>query len=163
MDTGPYLQHQLDGSLSDLRCLTAKTRTMERLIHEALFTDDCALMAHRESQLQLIRNKSAEASRLFSPTIRLGNSEVLHQPAPGITAPAPNVFIGGLQLKVVENFKNLGNEISSDRSLDKEIDKRICKASKALGCLHTKVLNHHCIWLPTKQLVYRAVVLSSLF
>ena len=96
MDTGLYLQHQLDGSLSDLQRLTAKTRTMERLIHEALFTDDCALMAHKESQLKLIRNKSAEASRLFSPTISLGNTEVLHQPAPGITAPAPNVFIGGL-------------------------------------------------------------------
>ena len=81
-------------------CLTStaspRRQGQWRLIHEALFTDDCALMAHKESQLKLIRNKSAEASRLFSPTISLGNTEGLHQPAPGITAPVPNVFIGGL-------------------------------------------------------------------
>uniref|UniRef100_A0A5F8GN97 RNA-directed DNA polymerase n=1 Tax=Monodelphis domestica TaxID=13616 RepID=A0A5F8GN97_MONDO len=46
LDLGVYIKYRLDGSLFNLRRLTAKTKTTERLILEALFADDCALMAH---------------------------------------------------------------------------------------------------------------------
>lgn len=78
---------------------------MERLIPEALFPDDCAHMAHKESQLHFSFNKFAEASRLFYLTINLRNTKVLHQPAPVTAAPAPSVSIDDTQLKVVEKFK----------------------------------------------------------
>uniref|UniRef100_A0A5F8GYV1 Reverse transcriptase domain-containing protein n=1 Tax=Monodelphis domestica TaxID=13616 RepID=A0A5F8GYV1_MONDO len=51
LDLGIYIKYRLDGSLFDLRRLTAKTKTTERLILEALFADDCALMAHQENHL----------------------------------------------------------------------------------------------------------------
>ncbi|XP_029766781.1 uncharacterized protein LOC112117806 [Terrapene carolina triunguis] len=162
LDQGIYLKYRHDGSLFDLRRLNAKTKTVQKLLLEALFADDCALMGHTENDLQHIVNKFAEASQLFGLTISLGKTEVLHQPAPGSNASVPSISIDGTQLKVVENFKYLGSVISSDGSLDNEINARISKASQALGCLRVKVLNHHNIRMSTKLLAYRAVVLSSL-
>ncbi|KAL8622337.1 hypothetical protein ACOMHN_043341 [Nucella lapillus] len=128
--------------LSDRR-LSAKTKTIEKFILESLFADDCAIMAHTESALQLIVNKFAEASRLFGLTISLGKTEVLFQPSPFTTGSHPSISIKGTELKTVEEFKYLGSVISSDGSLDKEINARICKASEALGRLWAQVLNQH--------------------
>ena len=132
---GVYLLYRLDGSLFGLRRRTAKTETVKKTVLEVLFAGDCALMVHRESDLQIIVHKSAEASCLFSLTISLGKTEVLFQPAPGSVAHRPTFSIDGTQLKMVDDFKYLSNVISSDGSLDKEISTRICKASQALGHL----------------------------
>ncbi|KAL8606845.1 hypothetical protein ACOMHN_036483 [Nucella lapillus] len=77
IEDGVYIRYRMDGSLFDLRHLSAKTKTINKFILEALFADDCALMAHTESTLQLIVNKFAKASRLFGLTISLGKTEVL--------------------------------------------------------------------------------------
>ncbi|KAL8624073.1 hypothetical protein ACOMHN_019495 [Nucella lapillus] len=74
IEDGVYIRYRMDGSLFDLRRLSAKTKTIEKLILEALFADDCALT---ESTLQLIVNKVAEATRLFGLTISLGKTKVL--------------------------------------------------------------------------------------
>ena len=128
---------------------------------KALFGDDCALVAHRESDLQIIVNKFAEASRLFGLIISLGKTEVLFQPAPASVAHQPAISIDGIQLKTVDDFKYLC-VISSDGSLDKEISARICKTSQALGRLKTHVLSQHNIMQSMKLKVYRVVVLTSL-
>ncbi|TWW63251.1 Sodium/hydrogen exchanger 9B2 [Takifugu flavidus] len=94
--------------------------------------------------------------------ISLSKTEVMHQPAPGTSAPPPNVSIEGTELKVVEQFKYLGSTISCDGSLDKEIAQRISKASQSLGRLRTRVINNKNIKLETKIKVYKAVVLTSL-
>ncbi|XP_076028443.1 uncharacterized protein LOC143017538 [Oratosquilla oratoria] len=60
LDLGVYLRFRSEGSVFDLRRLNAKTKTTEKLILEALFADDCALMAHKESDLQLIVDKFAD-------------------------------------------------------------------------------------------------------
>uniref|UniRef100_UPI00398F0602 uncharacterized protein n=1 Tax=Pristiophorus japonicus TaxID=55135 RepID=UPI00398F0602 len=44
LEFGVYLKYRLDGSLFDLRRLAAKTKVRKRLILEALFADNCALM-----------------------------------------------------------------------------------------------------------------------
>ena len=163
-DKGVYLRYRLDGSLFDLRRLNAKTKTLKRLLLEALFADDCALIAHTEFDLQVIVNRFAEACRLFGLTISLSKTEVLFQPAPGTVRPppTPTIRIESTQLKVVDQFKYLGSIISSDGSLDKEIAARIGKASQSLGCLRSRVLNNKNIKLATKIKVYKAVVLTSL-
>ena len=132
-----YLRCRLDGSLLDIGRPTAKTKTVKKTVLETLFADDCAFMAHRESDLQIIFNKFAEASRLPGLTISLGKTEVLFQPAPASVAYRPTISIDGTQLKTVDDFKYLGSVISSDGSLDKEINALICKASQALGRLKT--------------------------
>ncbi|KAL8595295.1 hypothetical protein ACOMHN_020048 [Nucella lapillus] len=152
----------MNGSLFDLRRLNAKTRTFEKLILEALFIDDCALMAHTEFALQLIVNKFAEASRLFGLTISLGKTEVLFQPSPLTPGRHLSISIEGTELKTVEEFKYLGSVSSRDGSLDKEINARICKASQALGRLWARVLNQHNIQQSTKLKVYKTIILTIL-
>uniref|UniRef100_A0A5F8GDL9 Reverse transcriptase domain-containing protein n=1 Tax=Monodelphis domestica TaxID=13616 RepID=A0A5F8GDL9_MONDO len=68
LDLGVYIKYLLAGSLFDLRRLTAKTKTTERLILEALFTDGCALMAHQENHLQTIVDRFSTATKLFGLT-----------------------------------------------------------------------------------------------
>jgi hypothetical protein len=69
----------------------AKTKTLTELIQEALFADDCALMAHRPDALQVMLNKFSESSKLFGLTISLAKTEVLFQPAPeNNTSPPPS-------------------------------------------------------------------------
>ena len=84
----------------------AKTKTTEKLILEALFADDCALMAHMESTFQLIVDKFAEASRLFGLTISLGKTEVLFQPSPPTADRRPSISIEGTELKTVEELSS---------------------------------------------------------
>lgn len=162
LDQGVYVRYRLDGSLFDLRRLTAKTKSKKVLIQEALFADDCALVAHTESDLQLMLDRFSDASRLFGLSISLGKTEVLYQPAPNTNSIAPIIVIDGTQLANVEQFKYLGSTISHDGSLDREIDARVSKASQALGRLRNRVLCQHNIRLKTKLRVYNAVVLPSL-
>ena len=163
LNRGIYIKYRLNGFLFDLRWLRPKIKTVERLVTEALFADDCALMADTEVDLQLIVSKFAEVSQLFGLTISLGKTEVLYQPSPASTVyDPPTILIWDTALKTVEHFKCLGSVISSDCSLDREISTRISKASQALGCRCTHVMNHKSIKLPMKVKVYKAVVLTSL-
>ena len=121
-----HLGYRLDGSLFDLRILNAKTTTLERLITDELFADDCVLMAHPEPGLQTIVDRFAETTQFFCLTICLGKTEVLYEPVP---APPHKVYMAGTELKAVDHFRYMGNIIYSDASLDKEIAGRISKAT----------------------------------
>ncbi len=162
LNLGVYIRYRLDGSLFYLRRLAAKTKTLERLFTEALFAGDCAFMAHQENHLQTIVDRFSTATKLFGLTISLSKTEVLYQPAPGRAADQPCITIDGTQLSNVTTFKYLGSTISSDGSLDQEINTRVQKASQALGRLCSKVLQHSGIRLSTNLKVYKAMVLTSL-
>ena len=57
LEQGVYLRYGIDGSLFDLCRLTAKTKTVKQTVVEALFADDCVLMAYMESDLQITRQQ----------------------------------------------------------------------------------------------------------
>ena len=151
-----YICHHLEGSLFDLRQLTAKTKSLQTLLQEVLFADDCALMAHAEQDLllrgiQALRlDNQSRKDRDASPTCTI------------LLLPPPTITIDNKPLANVEHFKYLESTISCDGSLDREIDNRISKASQALGSLCNRVLSKHNIRLSTKLKVYNAVVLPSL-
>ena len=150
LEKGVYIRYCLDGSLFDLLVSLPKQRACRVLLQEVLFADDCALVAHTESDLQLMQDRFSSASRLFG---------LLHQPAPNTYPPAPNIVIDDTPLGNVDHFIYLGSSISCDGSLNKEIVARISKASQALGRLRNRVLNQHIVRL---LIVYNAVVLPSL-
>ena len=109
---GVYLRYRLDGSLFDLRRLNARTRTLERLIVEALCADYCVLMTQSEHEIQTIVSRLAKASDLFHLTFSLSKTEVIHHSAPGSTATPSSTDIDGTQLKSVNDFKYVQNVIS---------------------------------------------------
>ncbi len=162
LQEGVYIKYRLDGSLFDLRRLKAKTKCLKDLIMEALFADDCSLMAHSERDLQVMLNHFSEASKLFGLTISLSKTEVLFQPAPNTQNIPPAIHIEDTKLANVDQFKYLGSSISQDGLVDNEIQARICKASQALGRLKHRVFKEHNIRMSTKISVYKAVVLPSL-
>ena len=132
LDLGIYIRYRLDWSLFD-QYLTAKTKTLERLLLEALFADNCALMAHNVHHVQVIVDVFSEATKHFGLTSSLSKTEVLLQPAPATRPQKPCITIDGTQLKNVESFKYLGSIISNDGTLDREITTMIQKASRFLA------------------------------
>ena len=82
LEKGVYIRYRLDGSLFDLRRLTAKTKTLQTLPQVVLFADDCALVAHKQTDLQRIMDHFSDAPKIFALTVSLGKTKVLHQPAP---------------------------------------------------------------------------------
>ena len=65
-----------DGSIFDLRRPSAKTKTLNSLIQEALFADDCTLKAHKPGDLQATLNSFLDSSKQFGLTVRLRKTEV---------------------------------------------------------------------------------------
>ena len=61
---GIYIRFRTDGSLFNLRRLLARTKTIEELITELLFANDCALLAHTEEALQHIVNSFSDAAKI---------------------------------------------------------------------------------------------------
>ncbi len=55
------LKYRTDDSVFDLRHLNARTKTLEKLVREALFANDCALLAHTEQDLQVIVDRFSVA------------------------------------------------------------------------------------------------------
>ena len=62
--------------LFNLRRLLARTKTIEELINELLFADDCTLLAHTEEGLQHIVNRFSDATKNFGLTISLKKTKV---------------------------------------------------------------------------------------
>ena len=74
---GIYIRFRSDGSLFNLRRLLARTKTIEELITDLLFADDCALLTHTEKALQHIVNHFSDTAKNFGLTIGLEKTEVL--------------------------------------------------------------------------------------
>ena len=158
---GIYIRFRTDGSLFNLQRLLARTKTIEELIAELLFADDCALLAHTEEALRYIVNHFSDAAKNFGLTISL-NKTVLYQTPPREAYSFPHISIDGTNLNAVEHFTYLGSVISSDATVSKDLDNRLSKASSSFGRLSKRVWQSHSLRLSTKIQVYRAVVVPTL-
>ena len=85
----------------------------------------------------------------------------LYQPPPGQTSINPHIEIYGTPLKAVKNFTYLGSTVTSDNTIDVEINNRIQAASGAFGGLWKRVWSQHGISVSTKCKVYKAIVLPT--
>ena len=50
LSEGIYIRFRTDGSVINLRRLLSRTKTIEQLILELIFADDCALLAHTDQK-----------------------------------------------------------------------------------------------------------------
>ena len=71
-----------DDSLFHLRRLLTHMKTIEKLIIELLFANDCTLPAHMEETLQHIANCFSDAAKNFGLTVSLKKTKVFYQPLP---------------------------------------------------------------------------------
>ena len=123
----------MDDSLFNLRCLQAHIKTQVRLIRGLLFVDNTALVAHTEQTLQCITFCFADASRLFGLDVSFRKTEnnAYHPTSP---------LAMSTQL-----FAYLGCIISSDATIDIEIDNRHSKANGSFGRLYNCVWSNQCL------------------
>ena len=92
----------------------------------------------------------------------LKKTEVLYQPPPREACSPPHISIDGTNLNAVECFTYLGNIISNDATVSKDLDNCLSKASSSFGRLSKRVWQSHSLRLSTKLQVYRAVVVPTL-
>ena len=102
---GVYIRFRTDGSVFNLRRLLSRTKTLEQLILDLLFVDDCALLAHTEEALQTVVNRFSKAAKAFGLTISLTKTEVLFQKPPREAYTPPLITIDGYQLNAVEHLE----------------------------------------------------------
>ena len=163
LSDGIYICCRTDGSsLFNHRRLLAHTKTIEEVITELQFADDCALLAQTEETLRHTVNRFCDAAMNFSLTISPKKTEVLYQPSPRQAYSLPQFSIDGTNLNVVEHFTYLDSVISDDATVSKDLDKRLSKASSSFGRLSKRVWQSHSLRLPTKIQVYRSVFVPTL-
>ena len=74
----------------------------------------------------------------------------------------PKISVDNYELEAVNQFTYLGSTISSNISLDAEIDKRVGKAATTLARLSSRVWENPKLTNKTKVAVYNACVVSTL-
>ena len=126
-----YIRFRTAGSLFNLPCLLARTKTIEELITELLFADDCTLLAHTEEAPQHIVNRFSDTAKNFGVAISLKKTEVSYQPPPREAYSPPHISNDGTNLSAVEHFTYLGSVISSNSIVSRDLDNRLSKASSS--------------------------------
>ena len=160
-EKGISINFRYDGGIFNLRRLQAKTKTSSMLLRDLLYADDCALIAHTQSDAQDMVDDFARACSSYGLTISIRKSEVLHQPRPGTPPSDPVITIAGEPLKAVQKFCYLGGVLSQNARID-DITARIGKASAAFGRLQHRLWDERGVRLSTKIALYKAAVLSTL-
>ena len=155
----PFVSSLLPRGLARLR---ANTKTRELCIHELLFADDAAIVAHTLEDIKEICKHFEQAATLFRLTISTKKTVTFHQPPPGQTSTSPHIEIYVTPLKSVNNFTYLASTVAFDNTIDMEINNRIRAASGAFGGFWKRVWSQHGIAISTKCKVYKAVVLPTL-
>ena len=93
------------------------------------------MAAHSKAALQRLIDHFAAACAEFGLTISLKKTQVMGQDVSSV----PNISIGDHTLEVVDKFTYLGSTVSSNLSLDAELNTRIRKAATAIVRLTKRV------------------------
>ncbi|XP_067899076.1 uncharacterized protein [Heterodontus francisci] len=156
-EEGIFLHTKSDGRLFNLARLRAKTKVRNVLIRELLFADDAELTSHTEECLQRPVARIAAACNEFGLTISLKKTNIMGQDLRN----APSINIGDYTLDVVQEFTYLGSTITSNLSLDAEVNKHRGKVFAAMSRLAKRVWENGTLTRNTKVQVYQACVLST--
>ena len=153
----------MDHCLTSDICSAQRPRHLTEWFWKHYLQMTVPLMAHKESDLQLIVDKFVEASLLFGLTISLGKTEVLLQPSPGIHCPFTFNFCWGY------NTEDSGRAQVSWKyylqwwlAWQRDQCQDLQSQSSPLMPACTWILNQHNIQQSTKPKVYKAIVLTSL-
>ena len=153
-----FLHTRSDGKLFNLARLRAKTKVRQVLVRELLFADDAALVSHSAAGLHRLLERFRAACSEFALIISIKKTVVMHQNGiPGVP-----VAIGGRRLEAVDQFTYLGSNISSNLSVDKEVQSRIGKAASVFGRLRHRAWRNKHLTIRTRARIYECCVVSVL-
>ena len=124
-----------------------------------LFADDLMMMAESEEALQ--HNMQELNDRLEEWEMK-ANWQKTRVMRIGRKKDVCTVEVNGQEVKQVEVMKYLGVMISSDGSMDSEVEQRIGMASKMIGAIGRTVLGRKELTKDTKVRVVNAMVIPTL-
>ena len=124
-----------------------------------LFADDVALVSRTQEDLQCLMDRFSKACKKFALTISIKKTELMVRGAEKIP---PSTYVDGSNLSVVDSFKYMGSTISSNLSLDVEINARIGKAATVMAKLNKRVWQNINLTMNTRVKVYQACITSIL-
>ena len=159
---GIYIRYRMSGKLFNIRRFAARTKTLQAVIRDLLYADDCDLVSHTEQEMQALMSSLSLSCKAFGLTISLDKTVVMFHPAPGAPYTEPSIFVDGHKVKVVDKFTYLGSTVNRHCMLDDEVCSRIKKATDAFAALKDRVWSNRGLKKSTKISVYNASVLTCL-
>ena len=129
------------------------------MLSECLFADDAALVCSSRENMVLAARTFDEVATEYGLTLSVPKTKLLVAGI-GLTDDdlAPLKLSGGV-VEVVEYFKYLGSMVAACGGVVGEVGCRIAQASRVFGSLRSSVFAVTDLFLETKRMVYRSVVL----
>lgn len=159
---GVEIKYRYDGGLFNRARLRSERLTFTNLVTELQYADDNASLALSAEELQQSVHCFERAYARFGMTINIRKSKVLAQPVPGTSTPDFDITISDTPLEQVDHFSYLGSILSTQCTVEKDVDNRIHAAHVAFGRLSHRVFQNKDLRMGTKLMVYQAVVISTL-
>ena len=125
-EDGVYLHTRSNCRLFNLARPRVKTNVRHVTMRERLSLRTMLLWQHT------LINLFSHACEGFGLTISIKKTVVMGQGSDSL----PSVYLGSQELDVVDRFQHLGSIISSNISLEPEINNRIAKAAAVMSKLH---------------------------
>ena len=132
------------------------------MLDEFLLANDMAKGAPTEDKMQKGMDQVSDSCDSYDLTIRIKETEMVYQPAPGKPYKEPTITVKGQWLQVVDTFTYLGSTLSRVVHSDDEVNARIAKAGASFGQLCGSIWDRSRIRLDTKLKVNRAELLPAL-
>ena len=126
------------------------------------YADDLMIVSEKAEGLQRAMTRLDGAMCRAGMSVNSKKTKVMLFGKTDAVVPAPKIVLRSGPLEVVEEFCYLGSTLAADGRLDREVEERIAKASRAFDALHKVAWKRPEISLTTKVALYRACVLSSL-
>ena len=162
VERGIGITYRLDGSVFNLSRLKSRTKICTDSVTELQYADDCALVAHTPEDLQAAITALSRIYSALGLVVNTDKTEVLYQWYDTGPPTPPEIYIDEIALKTQHQFCYLGSILSSNCSIDAEINSRIGKACASFAKLRKDVIHTHNLRLATRVAVYKSVCLSVL-
>ena len=159
---GVSIRYRLDGSLFNLQRLKTHSKTNVTTIQDLQYADDAGYPSNRPAPAQ---------SKMDSVTTAYSHGGLAVHTDKTVSMPHLNaadddqfqpLTINDNAIKSVPFEKYLGSILSSDCSLELELQQRMKLASASIGKLNDRVFNNRDLSISTKVKVYLAATLSIL-
>ena len=155
---GAYILYKLDKQLFRRYTKGAK----EKYITESQFADDVALLTVTREAAERAIGLYQSVAKSFGLTVSINKTKFMVIGSNITHEDKLPIKVEDGTIEHVSEFQYLGSVITESGRIDEEIDRRIANASKAFGALRQAVFRDHNLSITTKQLLYRACVLSVL-
>ena len=131
------------------------------LIQFLLYADDMVLLCRNAEHMEIMLKVCDRVMEDWGLEINVGKTKVMSIDIHKVD-PLPRICMRGEVVEEVDSFCYLGSIISSNASLDPEINKRICSAGAAFQKLRKRVFDDRHISLMVKMAVYKISIVPIL-